>query len=112
MRVCKVGLGRLVTLTIESEDAVKFDDWDNKVHKHIPGMYVTKDGAFVHTWFESCDAIHLVASLKDEPMFQEEVKLEVWEDVGGTFVTKLHDFEGTLYDALLIAANEGEQYDV
>ena len=112
MRVCEVGLGRLVTITIRGEEGIAFKDWDNEAYRHIPGLYLTSEGALQHMYFEPCYAVDLVESLKDAAMFQEEVKMEVWEMVGNAFVTKLHDFKGMIYDALLIAANEGKKYDV
>ena len=113
MRNCKVKLGRLVLIDIEGEYAGKFDRTGREESfAYVAGAEADKDGNLTHLFFEPCYGADLVESLQDDPLFEEEVKLEVWEMVGKDLVTKLHAFEGTLYDALLIAANEGAQYDV
>jgi len=60
----------------------------------------------------------IVKCLKDDPLFnEEEVNLKVYgfmpaqDKKEDEFYTKIYEFKGTIYDALLIAANEGAKYD-
>ena len=46
-------------------------------------------------------------AVKDDELFMAEAHFSVYAKG-----KKLMDFDGTLFDALLVAANEGEQYDV
>lgn len=113
MRKCRVRLGRLVLIDIEGEYAGMFDRTDREESfGFIAGAEVDKDGNLTHLFFEPCWAEKIAESLKDDPLFEEEVMLEVYWMDGKEIKEKLFEFEGTLFDALLIAANEGAQYDV
>jgi len=105
-------LGRLVLIDIEGEYAGYFKRIDEEKYKHIAGARVDKEGRLIHIFFEPCGAKYLVESLKDDPLFEEEVHLVVFSLDGKKIKEKLHEFNGTLYDALLIAASDGAKYDV
>jgi hypothetical protein len=113
MRKCKVRLGRLVLIDIDGEYAGKFDRTGREESfAMIAGAEADKEGKLTHLFYQPCVAAEVVESLKDDPLFEEEVMLEVYALDGKETKEKLYAFDGTLFDALLVAANEGEQYDV
>lgn len=106
-------LGRLVLIDIEGEYAGKFDRTGREESfSGVAGAEVDKEGELTHLFFQPCAASELVEALKDDPLFEEEVDIEVYSLDGKEIKERLHAFEGTLFDCLLIAANEGAKYDV
>ena len=115
MRKATLRLGRLVLLDIDGgKYAGPFKPMmnDDERYKHVAGMEEDEDGRLIHMFYQPCHAPDIAKSLKDEPHFEEKVHLEVFSLDGKEIKDKLYAFDGTLYDALLIAANEGKQYDV
>lgn len=109
MRKFELYLGRTIVLRTDGKDAGVLDPEEkDERYKYIAFSVVDDEGKLLEIGFQPCHARYLVESLKDDPVFEEEVHIEVWkyaEDV-------LMEFDGTLFDALLVAANEGAQYDV
>ena len=111
MRKCKVRLGRLVLIDIEGKSAQAYAP-ANEHWRYVAGAEADADGRLVHLYYEPCNAEAIAKALKDDPVTEEELSIEVWALDGKTEKERLYAFDGTLYDALLIAANEGKQYDV
>ena len=113
MRKCKVRLGRLVLIDIEGQYAGVFDRTGREESfSHMAGAEAGKEGELTHLFFQPCGAKYLVKSLKDDPLFEEELHIEVYALDGKKIKEKLYEFDGTLFDVLLVAANEGAKYDV
>lgn len=114
MRKATLRLGRLVLLDIEGgEPSGIFKQRRNDPrYDHVAGTQEDDEGRLIHMFYQPCDAPDIAKSLKDDPVFEEQVYLEVFSLDGKEIKDKLYAFDGTLYDALLIAANEGKQYDV
>ncbi len=53
------------------------------------------------------NAEEIVKAVKDDKLFMAEAHFSVYAKG-----KKLYEFDGTLFDALLVAANEGAKYDV
>jgi len=113
MRKAKLRLGRLCLLDIEggAHDGA-FEHNDDRFFLIFAGGEQDKEGRLTHLFWQPCSSKEAVERYKDDPLFDEPVHLEVWSLDGKEEVEKLYDFDGTLYDALLIAANEGKKYDV
>ena len=113
MRKAKLKLGRLVLLYIDGiYDSVYPPVVEDRSWQYVAGAEQDKEGKLIHMFYQPCDAQKIAKNLKDNPIFEEPVHLEVWSLEGKEEVDKLYDFDGTLYDALLIAANEGKKYDL
>ncbi|MDD3452575.1 hypothetical protein [Sulfurimonas sp.] len=109
MREFKLYLGRMVVLRTEGKEAGVLDPEEKEErYGYIAFSKVDKDGKLLEAGFQTCHAKYLAESLKDDPLFEEEAHIEVWK----YHQEKLYEFDGTLYDALLVAANEGAKYDV
>ncbi len=108
MKNFKLHLGRLCVL--KNEDATEAGRLDRgqERYDHIGWSKIDSDGDVMEIGLEPCWAKYLVESLKDDPLFELEAHIEVWKYQK----EKLYDFDGTLFDALLVIANEGEQYDI
>ena len=115
MRKATMKLGRLVIIDIEGgKYAGSFKPMmrDDERYNHVAGMEEDTEGRLIHMFYQPCDAETIAKNFKDDPIFEEQVHLEVFSLDGKEIKDKLYAFDGTLYDALLIAANEGKQYDV
>jgi hypothetical protein len=113
MRKAKLKLGRLVLLDIEGEiDSTYPPVIENEMWQDVAGAKQNKEGKPTHMFYQPCDAEQIAKDLKDDPVFEEPVHLEVWSLEGKEEIDKLYEFDGTLYDALLIASNEGAKYDI
>ncbi len=109
MRKFKLFLGRTVTLETEGEEAGSFDpDSKEERYMYIAFGKIGKEGEMLQIAFQPCHAQELAKSLKADDIFTEEVHIEVWK----YHQEKLMEFNGTLFDALLVAANEGAKYDI
>lgn len=107
MKKFKLTLGRLCVL--KNEDATEAGRLDKKErYAYIGWSKVDSDGNVMEIGTEPCWAKYLVESLKEDPLFALEAHIEVWK----YHEEKLYAFDGTLFDALLVMANEGEQYDI
>ncbi len=109
MRKFKLYLGRTVVLETDGEANGVLDP-EEKEERYglIAFSSLDEEGKLIEIGVQPCHAKYLVESLKDDPLFEEEVSIEVWK----YHQEKLYEFDGTLFDALLVAANEGEKYDV
>jgi len=114
MRNATLKLGRLVLLYIDGgEPAGIFKKRiNNRRYDPVAGTQEDEDGRLIHMFYQPCDAEVIAKNFKEDPVFEEPVHLKVYALDGKEIKEKLYEFDGTLYDALLIAANEGKQYDV
>ncbi len=109
MKQFKIYLGRVVVLERDGKSVGSLDPKEEEErYRYIPFSKIDSDGTIIQIGFQPCHASILVKSLKDDPLFEEEVHIEVWR----YHDEKLMEFDGTLYDALLVAVNEGAKYDV
>jgi hypothetical protein len=108
MKNFKLTLGRLCVLTNETATSQGTLDRTEEHYGYIGWSKVDTDGDVMEIGLEPCWAKALVELLKDDPLFALEAHIEVWKYQE----EKLYDFDGTLFDALLVIANEGAQYDV
>lgn len=116
MKRYKVKLGRSIVIVNETKEDVDF--WGD------PGGYaplpqeeryaliaisgVNEAGEIDYLFIgQQPNAEEIVKALKEDEAFMAEAHFTVWHKD-----KKLMEFDGTLFDALLIAANEGAKYDV
>jgi len=107
MRTFRLRLGRSVVLETD-EETVSALDLDEKRYRPLAFGELTADGRIRMIAFQPCHTEQLAKSLKDDELFSEEVKIEVWKYND----EQLRTVDGILLDALLIAANDGGEYDV
>lgn len=108
MRTFEVHLGRMIVIETEGDEAGSLDPKEKQDrYGFVAWSKIDIAGKLLQIGFQPCHASILVKSLKDDALFEEEVHIEVWK----YFDEKLMEFDGTLYDTLLVATNEGAKYD-
>lgn len=116
MKRYKVKLGRSIVIVNEEKEEVDF--WgEPKGYKPLPKeekyaliaiSAVNEAGETDYLFIgQQPNAEDIVKALKEDEAFMVEAHFTVWHKD-----KKLMEFDGTLFDCLLIAANEGEKYDV
>ena len=110
MKTFKLLLGRTAVLVNISatESETQTLDYKEERYGHIAFAKIDTDGDMMEIGLEPCWAKFLVETLQDDPLFELEAHIEVWK----YDKEKLYEFDGTLFDALLVIANEGAQYDI
>lgn len=116
MKSYKVKLGRSVVIINEGKEDVDF--WgEPKGYKPLPNddkyAFIAISGVNENNEIDYLfigqqpNTEEIVKAVKDDELFMAEAHFSV--HVKGK---KLMEFDGTLFDALLVAANEGAKYDV
>ena len=105
MRVATVDIGRLLIISLNSKKSKLLNV------PHLAQGYLDNNNRLSYILTQTLDTKYLVQELKEHPAFKEEVRLIINGNIDGEF-KEIYNFTGILYDALLIAAKEGEKYDI
>ena len=110
MKIFKLHLGRTAVLVNNDATESKTEEIDHKQEGYMSIAFskVDTDGDVMEIGMLPSSAASIVEAVKDDPLFELEAHIEVWK----YHQEKLYEFDGTLFDALLVIDNEGEQYDV
>ncbi|RLC89879.1 MAG: hypothetical protein DRI37_02920 [Chloroflexi bacterium] len=108
MKKFKLHLGRSATLVNAEATQASELDYAQERYNHIAWSKIDTDGDIMEIGMQPCGGKFLIETLKDDPLFELEAHIEVWK----YHEEKLYEFDGTLFDALLVIANEGAKYDV
>ncbi len=82
---------------------------DEEAYKNIAISGVNKEGKLDYIFIgQHYEAELVLDAVKDDPLFQREAHFTVQ----GKLEEKSLEFDGTLFDALLVIVNEGAKYDV
>lgn len=110
MKTFRLHLGRTAVLVNSNATESKTEklNYKEERYNHVAFAKIDTDGDIMEIGMQPCAAQSLVETLKEDPLFELDVHIEVWK----YHEEKLYEFDGTLFDALLVIANEGAKYDV